>query len=214
RGDNQDAVKNPKKKLKKKKKKLKKEKRDNNEKPPQVQKPVRSPKKKTEVTSDSSQDKDRVTSKEEKEDKNAGKHLTDWTMDEFRSLLDSLESSIKQPSPQHNRLPESVWEEVKVENHSPDVCRAAWTKICHVTKTHMSLQQMIDVARDLMEKNKNVIKILIGNKDPNFPNAPSVHRANSYNLYTKRRLEETPRPTFKEIAEGWKVLSEREKQAF
>ncbi|XP_062577562.1 nucleolar and coiled-body phosphoprotein 1-like [Saccostrea cucullata] len=135
-------------------------------------------------------------------------------MDEFRSLLDSLESSIKQPSPQHNRLPESVWEEVKVKNHSPDVCRAAWTKICHVTKTHMSLQQMVDVARDLMEKNKNVIKILIGNKDPNFPNAPSVHRANSYNLYTKRRLEETPRPTFKEIAEGWKTLSEGEKQAF
>ncbi|XP_061165119.1 nucleolar protein dao-5-like [Saccostrea echinata] len=184
------------KKLKKKKKKMNKEKIKGNE--------VESPKKKEKVNSD----KEPIETEKEPIEKS----LVEWGIDEYRSFLNSLETAIEGPSLQHNRIPDTVWAEL--DKQSPEMCRAAWTKICQVAKSHMTVQQMLNVVRDLLETNKKVTKLLIGNKDPNFPNAPLFHRTNSYNLYTKKRLEEDSKPSFKEIAEGWKTLSDKEKQKY
>lgn len=39
-------------------------------------------------------------------------------------------------------------------------------------------------------------------------------RVNSYLLYTRRRLAETPQPSFKDIGHAWKSLSEAEKKDY
>ena len=39
-------------------------------------------------------------------------------------------------------------------------------------------------------------------------------RVNSYLLYTRRRLAETPQPSFKDIGHAWKSLSEVEKKDY
>ena len=39
-------------------------------------------------------------------------------------------------------------------------------------------------------------------------------RVNNYQLYTRRRLAETPKPSFKDIGQAWKSLSEAEKKHY
>ncbi|XP_048774782.2 titin homolog isoform X2 [Ostrea edulis] len=181
-------------------------------------------KKKQKMDSETSEEEDEDTPSPKKEfemskktkDHAEDRSLADWTLADYKTLLDGVEAAVEELDILY-RIPTTMWGEVKVRDHSEESCVAAWSRLCQVAKRRMTIQDMLRINREFMNKTdteKRLSKVLTGKENPEFPDAPQFHLINAYNVYTKHELKKTPQPTFKEVAENWKCLEESERQKY
>lgn len=238
KADAGDAEDIDKKKLKKTKKAKRKEKQENHElseKGDNLESSFASPEKKMKKKkkadkeklkkqnkeSESSEDEDKVQENSLEEDNNTGSSQeeeeediasTCWFEKDIEVLVKKMEKMGGYADVLNSRLPHGFWSEIKVGNHSPESCKATWTKISHVVKTHLTFHHVVMVIKDLLKSRnkKRIMKLLVYK----FPDAPMFKLMSGYQCFTKERIAETPQRPFKDIGVEWKALTESERSRY